>query len=243
LIHGFGGNIDGGWASAGIITGLSDRHQVIAVDMRGHGRSDKPHTAADYGLPMVHDVIRLMDRLKIPKAHVVGYSLGGRIAMMLLAERPERLRTAVIGGAGWLDPDSLRARKLRMEQTAQSLEQGKGVGPLIAALAPPSESPKPQQIEAFNQIFLSQNDPIALAAVARGVASLQPPESKLRANKTPVLALVGALDPNKSEVDRLEPILPHLKVVVIRGANHLNAMANPEFLNSLKSFLDAHAER
>ena len=243
LIHGYGGNIDTGWTEAGIVKGLSDRYQVIAIELRGHGRSDKPHTPAAYGLPMVHDVIRLMDRLKIERAHVVGYSMGGRIATMLLAERPERLRTAVIGGAGWLDPRSLQARQVRMEQTAQSLEQGKGVGPLIAALAPPSATPTRKQIEDYNKVFLSGNDPIALAAVARGMASLQPPESKLRANQTPVLALVGELDPNKSEVDRLERILPNLKVVVIRGANHINAMRNPEFLNNLKAFLAGHADR
>jgi pimeloyl-ACP methyl ester carboxylesterase len=65
----------------------------------------------------------------------------------------------------------------------------------------------------------------------------------LRANKTPVLALVGELDPNKSEVDRLERMLPNLKVVVILGANHLNAIRNPEFLNNLKAFLAGHADR
>jgi len=244
LIHGFGANIEVGWRETGIVDGLADRYQVIAMDVRGHGRSDKPRTPVAYGLPMVEDVVRLMDQLRIQKAHVVGYSMGGRIATMLLAERPERLRTAVIGGAGWMDADGLRARRIRMEQTAQALEQGKGVEPLIAWLAPPSaEPPTPQQVEAFNRIFLSRNDPVALAAVARGIASLQPPQSKLRVNKTPVLALVGELDPNQSEVDRLERITPNLKVVVIAGAHHLNAVRNPEFLNNVKAFLAAHRDR
>jgi pimeloyl-ACP methyl ester carboxylesterase len=244
LIHGYGGNIDMGWTETGIVKGLADRYQVIAIDMRGHGRSDKPRTPAAYGLPMVDDVVRLMDRLKIQTAHVVGYSMGGRIAIMLLAERPERLRTAVIGGAGWMDAQALQRRQIRQEQTAQSLEQGKGVGPLILSLAPPSaEPPTPQQIEAFNRMFLSQNDPLALAAVARGISNLQPSESKLRGNKTPALALVGELDPNKTEVHRLEEMAPNLKVVVIPGANHLNAVRHPEFLNNLKAFLAAHSDR
>src|SRR6266545_4770733 len=101
LIHGYGGSIDAGWTDAGIVKGLSDRYQVIAFDMRGHGRSDKPRTPEAYGLPMVEDVIRLMDRLKIERAHIVGYSMGGRIAITLLADHPERVRTAAIGGAGW----------------------------------------------------------------------------------------------------------------------------------------------
>jgi pimeloyl-ACP methyl ester carboxylesterase len=52
-----------------------------------------------------------MDRLKIERAHIAGYSLGRRIATMLLADLPERLRTAVIGRAGWMNPASLRVRK------------------------------------------------------------------------------------------------------------------------------------
>jgi len=244
LIHGFGSNIEVGWTETGIVEGLGDRYQIIALDVRGHGRSDKPRTPAAYGLPMVDDVVRLMDQLNIRRAHVIGYSMGGRIATMLLANRPERLRTAVIGGAGWIDLQGLEARRIRMEQTAQSLEQGKGAEPLILALAPPSAGPPtPQQIEAFNKVFLSRNDPFALAAVARGIANLQPPESKLRANQIPVLALVGEVDPNKSDVERLAGITPNVKVVVIPAANHANAVRNPEFLNTLKAFLAAHAGR
>jgi pimeloyl-ACP methyl ester carboxylesterase len=50
---------------------------VTAIDNRGHGQSDKPHNADAYGSNMSDDVIRLMDHLKIKKAHVLGYSMGG----------------------------------------------------------------------------------------------------------------------------------------------------------------------
>ena len=51
-------------------------YQLIAVDLRGHGKSDKPHDPEKYGPEMAEDVVRLLDHLKLPKAHLVGYSMG-----------------------------------------------------------------------------------------------------------------------------------------------------------------------
>jgi pimeloyl-ACP methyl ester carboxylesterase len=243
LIHGFGGSLDAGWLDPGIIGALSSRCRVVAFDMRGHGRSGKPHAPEAYGLPMVHDVTHLLDHLKIERAHVAGYSLGGRVTMRLLAEQPERFRTAVVGGAGWMDEQRLREWRTRMDELVQSLEQGKGVGPLIAALSPPGVVPAPERIETFNRLFLARNDALALAAAARGAKSLPPPESRLRASKVPVLAMAGDLDPNQAEVDDLKRILPGIETAVIPGANHLTAIRHPEFLARLRGFLDAHADQ
>src|SRR5580692_4469874 len=49
LIHGYATNIGGNWGQLGIIKGLADSYEVIAIDLRGHGQSDKPHDAAAYG--------------------------------------------------------------------------------------------------------------------------------------------------------------------------------------------------
>jgi pimeloyl-ACP methyl ester carboxylesterase len=51
---------------------------------------------------MAEDIVRLMDHLHIEKAHIVGYSLGGMITMKLLTLHPERVKSAVLGGMGWL---------------------------------------------------------------------------------------------------------------------------------------------
>ena len=79
LVHGFAGSIGTNWRTPGVVKGLSDAYQVIALDNRGHGQSEKPHNPAAYGKEMVDDVIRLMDHLNISKAHIVGYSRGGVI--------------------------------------------------------------------------------------------------------------------------------------------------------------------
>ena len=71
LVHGFTNTADIWWAS-GIAQDLARDHRVIALDLRGHGKSDKPHDPAKYGREMGLDIVRLLDHLGIRRAHVVG---------------------------------------------------------------------------------------------------------------------------------------------------------------------------
>jgi len=236
LVHGFSASILMNWGAPGVIKALADQYQVIALDNRGHGQSDKPHAPSAYGPEMANDVVRLMDHLGLRKAHIVGYSMGGFITNYLLANHPERFVTATLGGAGWQDPGDAAP----LEELAKSLEEGKGIGPLVVALTPPGQPPPTEQaIEAANKMFVAGNDALALAAAARGL-SLSVSESQLRANKVPVLALIGEVDPLKAGVDRLDGVLPGLQVVVIPRATHITAFSHPLFVSSLKSFLAAH---
>lgn len=106
LVHGLYSSAALNWQMPGTITELAKRYQVIAFDNRGHGQSGKPVASDQYGVQMVEDVVRLMDHLRLSKAHVVGYSLGGMITMKLLMLHPERVSSAVLGGMGWLKADS-----------------------------------------------------------------------------------------------------------------------------------------
>jgi pimeloyl-ACP methyl ester carboxylesterase len=239
LIHGFLMNLESNWVIPGTIKELASNFQVIAIDNRGHGKSGKPHDPKAYGIQMVEDSIRLLDHLKIKKAHIVGYSMGGRIAVALLGFHPERFRTAVIGGFGWTPPDDESLKRLETE-VAESLEQGKGLEPLIRSLTPPGMIILPEQITVANKMFLAGNDPLALAAVMRGSVP-SPTEAELKkARKIPLLALIGELDPRKSSVDRLNGILPGIKTVVIPKATHMSTFSSPEFIKSLKAFLLQH---
>jgi pimeloyl-ACP methyl ester carboxylesterase len=102
LIHGLYSSAQMNWRLPGTIKALIDSHQVIALDLRGHGHSGKPEKESDYGIEMVNDVVRLMDHLKVEKARIVGYSMGGIIAMKLAVDHPERVKSIVLGGMGWL---------------------------------------------------------------------------------------------------------------------------------------------
>jgi pimeloyl-ACP methyl ester carboxylesterase len=102
LIHGLHSSADINWKLTGVVAELAKDHRVIAFDLPGHGRSDRPENDEAYGLQIVEDVVLLLDHLKIDKAHVVGYSLGGMVALKFLAKHPDRSLSGTIGGMGWL---------------------------------------------------------------------------------------------------------------------------------------------
>ena len=106
LIHGLYASAQKNWGFNGVIAGLAQHYQVIALDCRGHGASDRPTAEGDYGVKMVDDVVRLMDHLKLPSANLVGYSMGGMITLKLAVMHPERVHSAVLGGMAWLKEGS-----------------------------------------------------------------------------------------------------------------------------------------
>ncbi len=241
LIHGFTLNGQRQWGAPGILQALAKEYRVIALDNRGHGHSGKPHDPKQYGTEMVEDAVRLLDHLKIDKAHVAGYSMGATIALKLLVTHPERLRSVTLGGSG-----GIRAGgpPRRFEPLAESLEQGKGFGPLIEALTPAGKPrPTPEKIEEINRWLTAGNDLKALAAVLRGMENLAVADEPLKANRVPTLALIGALDPLKKGVDDLKGRLANLRVVVIDDADHMNAFARPEFITELQGFLAQQRRR
>lgn len=240
LVHGFTASIPVQWQLPGIFSKLAKDYQVIALDNRGHGKSGKPHDPKKYGPNMVEDVVRLMDHLKLAKAHVVGYSMGGFMTDYLVTKHPDRLITATLGGAGWMQADD--ERMAFISELADSLESGKGIGPLIDQLTP-ADRPKPteEQKSAINQMLMLTNDPKALAACIRAMPGLAVTESQLEANKVPTLAIIGGKDPLKAGVDELAGCMANLKVVVVDGADHLTAFSRPEFIEALKKFLGSHS--
>ncbi|MBX9652874.1 alpha/beta hydrolase [bacterium] len=238
LIHGFGANLDVNWA--GIINRLSQDYRVIAIDNRGHGRSHKPHETEDYGIEMVNDVIRLMDHLKIKKAHIVGYSMGALISGKFLAEHPDRVISAVIGGMGWLQIDD-QWKKL-MDDVASSLDQGNGPIPLLEFLHPGEGETKQQEIERINTVFKFANDQKALAACIRSFPQFAIEKETLEKNERPTLCIIGDRDPFKPYADKTGEIMGNVKVVIIPGGDHNGTPRKAEFLQQLKTFLDSHRE-
>ncbi len=101
LIHGYSASGDTNWRLPGMIAKLSPDFRVITIDNRGHGLSDKPEDATAYGHRMADDVVRLLDRLQIERAHLAGYSMGGMIVLKVAATHPERMLSGMIGGMGW----------------------------------------------------------------------------------------------------------------------------------------------
>jgi pimeloyl-ACP methyl ester carboxylesterase len=238
LLHGFAINSQVQWAFPGIIKELARDYRVIALDNRGHGRSGKPHDPKQYGVEMVEDAVRLLDHLHIARAHVVGYSMGGFIALKLAATHPDRVLSVTTGGAGW----SEHTDHSFLEALADSLEQGNGLGPLLRFLTPEGR-PKPtdEQLKNINLAARLFFDAKALAALVRAYKGLELTGADLHNMREPVLAIVGLLDPFKVGVDALTGQIPDLRIVVIPRADHMDAFKKPEFIRALKTFLGEHA--
>jgi len=241
LVHGFTASIPVQWQLPGIFSKLAKDYQVIAIDNRGHGRSDKPKDPKQYGENMVDDVVRLMDHLKLEKAHVVGYSMGGFMTGYLVAKHPERVISATLGGAGWARVDDPQLNF--MDELAESLDAGKGITPLILRLNPPGRpAPTEEQLKGINTMLMVMNDPKALSACIRGMKGLGVEEASLKANQVPTLCIIGDQDPLKEGVDALDGKMANLKICVIEGADHMTTFGNQKFIEALQEHLAANSK-
>ncbi len=238
LVHGFTSHIKD-WQRSEILPKLSKRFQVIAFDHRGHGDSEKLVDPQQYGVEMAADVLRLMDHLKIEKAHIVGYSLGGVITEYLLVNHPDRFITGTIGGMGWIKPGDPRMALLN--ELAKSLETGEGLGALLVRTQPASDVKRTsEEINGEAQSMLAQ-DRKARAACLRGIPQLIISEEQLKRITLPAIAIVGSVDPWKVTVDEMAKVMPNLKVHVIEGTNHETCPGSPKFVEEIMTFVGAHA--
>ncbi len=221
LVHGYTGTAHGNWFLNGVADALAKNHRVIALDCRGHGKSDKPHDPAKYGSQMAKDVLELMDHLSVDKAHVHGYSMGGRIVTALLAMAPERFWTAAFGGSG--------VREVEEEYVAQVPEDKPGRDP--------------QETEATETLRGLPQDREALVAV-RESGIFSPAQIDLTKITIPVLAINGEFDRPIAKTHRMKRELANFKSVVLPGKSHLTAiMAGympQEYVDELVAFIDAN---
>lgn len=243
LIHGFTNDIERNWVDTGVLPNLVKDHRVIALDLRGHGKSEKSHDPKAYGAQLGLDVVRLLDHLNIARAHIVGYSLGGIITAKLVTTSPDRFITmtlvAASGRRNWTDQSALSA-----ESTAVELESGMPYRSLILVAAP-SDKPQPSEdaIRESSQGILARNDPLAHAALTRAGRDLVVTDSQMAGVQVPALAIVGTADPGIAGVKTLKAVWPALQVVTVDGATHWGdrgILVRPEFISVLRQFIAAH---
>lgn len=105
-IHGFASSARANWSDSGWARALTAHGcRLIALDLRGHGDSGKPHMAPAYSMPLlVGDLIAVLDELDVGRAHVIGYSLGSRLAIQLALTVPARVFSLTLGGVGLETP-------------------------------------------------------------------------------------------------------------------------------------------
>jgi pimeloyl-ACP methyl ester carboxylesterase len=217
LLHGF--MVDGriNWVDAGLIEPLvAEGRRVIALDARGHGRSDKPHDPRAYAKrAMARDVVALIDSLGATGAVLIGYSMGGYTALEAAMLDARVSAVAACGVGIESDEDHKANSEITRELTAETA---------------PSDS--------FYRDFADRvgADRFAMAARLQGAVLPQiRPEDAARID-VPTHIINGADDVH--DATRLAALCPRATAVTVQG-DHISAVRDPSFRNALLTFLRA----
>jgi len=223
LIHGFASNAAVNWLQTGWIdTLVKAGRRALAMDNRGHGRSPKFYSVADYALGfMAGDLVALLDTFNISRADVVGYSMGARIGTALALATPERVRSLTLAGIG----AGLITGTPEAELIAEALE----AEDLGAAT-----DPRGRTFREFAD--RTKSDRAALAACMRALRVGRRPRDLARLSM-PVLIVVGSEDRIAGPPEPLARHLAHAAQVILPGRDHMKAVGDAVFKRTLLEFL------
>lgn len=213
--------------------------QLIALDLRGHGKSNKPHDPAKYDAEVAADVIRLLDHLKVEKAHLVGYSSGSYVAGKVAATYPNRVRSVVFGGQAPIIGEVKESDFSEVELFAKLVDESKDLGTYILAVSPTESNLTDEQAKAFARFAYAGKHVKAFAAAGRGYKKLAVTAEDLKSVKAPMLFIHGGNESEhvKRKVTAALKTLGRGELRVIGGGNHMTTLTNPEFGSSITTFL------
>jgi pimeloyl-ACP methyl ester carboxylesterase len=202
------------WYQFGYAEALKRDYQLILMDIRGRGASDKPHDSAAYTLAhYVADIVTVLNALHIRQAHFLGYSLGGWIGFGMAKYAAERVHALIIGGAH------------PYAQSADLVAQVDVTDPeafLAAYEARLGERFTPEQ-----KARMLANDLRALQVAAQARPSV---EEVLPTMTMPCLLYVGEADTRAARVHECAQHLPNVTMVSLPGLNHVQAGVRSELV-------------
>jgi 3-oxoadipate enol-lactonase len=228
------------------IRALRNRFRVIAYDQRGHGETDAPPVATDYsGGHLARDLVGVLDALKIERAAIVGFSLGGGPALALAASKPERVSHLVLAdvGAGADAPVKIESMA---RQWGALIAQGR-VDELVCEMLR----------SEFFKVYARRNarcrrhmaaliraTPIdglrfTLSEVLAKRKSLFRLTEPMRSVRVPTLVLAGEHDYVCSKASHLlAQTIPSAQLKTIKGSGHMSPLEQPAaFSAALMEFL------
>jgi len=229
-----------GWMSDAAMWGpkLSplDGFKLIALDCRGHGNSDKPRDPNQYGAEMAADVVRLLDHLKLKKAHLVGYSMGAFIAGKVAATHPNRVLSVIYGGQAPLRTGEAGSKEI--DVFAQAVEEGKGLGPYLRFVRPELTA---ESADALAKILYTGKDVKAWALAGQTFKGLEVRREDLKKGSRRALFIYGSKESEstRTRIAALLKLLPGAQEKVVVGADHMTTLANPTFGAAIIEFLRA----
>ncbi|HEY4552178.1 MAG TPA: alpha/beta fold hydrolase, partial [Bacillaceae bacterium] len=126
LLHGFTGDT-GTWSH--LTRDLAKKYRVIAVDIIGHGKTESPADVSRYDISQcAEDVIHLLDELQIRQAHLLGYSMGGRLALTVAVLFPERVKSLMLESASpGLKKEVERKQRVEQDENLADMILGQGI--------------------------------------------------------------------------------------------------------------------
>lgn len=224
LIHGFGASRKITWANTNWYQTLERAgRKVIAIDCRGHGESDKPRAPADYAEErMATDIIAVLAALEIPETDLIGYSMGGQLALRLMHDARGRVRRAVIGGLG---DNYFHMSKDSVETIAKGL---------AAKDAATITDPLAREFRLFCE--KARDDLPAMAACMRRPRRNLAPE-ELRALPQKTLVVCGEDDAMAGSPERLAKSLGDAEMLIVPKRNHHSLVGDRHFKEAALAFL------
>lgn len=230
---------------AGVIAGLGQDYHSLAVDMPGHGRStglaDAIYTMDDAARALVD----VLDERGVERCAVVGYSMGGRLALYFALHFPERCRKLVLESAspGLKTAQEREARRVLDEERAVRLETGDFGAFLHAWYRQPLFASLAGHVGLIEQMIEArrENDPRELARSLRGMGAGRQPSlwERLPELRVSTCAIAGALDAKYVAVaGRMAGGSPRVRAVVVPEAGHVVHAEQPRrFVALLRTFL------
>jgi pimeloyl-ACP methyl ester carboxylesterase len=223
LIHGFASSIKDNWLDPGWVSFLTDNgFRAVAIDNRGHGNSEKLYDPAAYTAPlMAEDARRLLDHLGIPRADVMGYSMGARITAFLALAHTDRVRSAIFAGLG-----------------GNMVRPMAGTGPIAHALEANSIDDVANATARTFRAFAEKtgSDLKALAACIRG--SRDPITREAVATiSCPVLVVTGSEDVIGGRAEDLAALIPGAEALTVPRRDHMRTVGDRVYKDGVLAFL------
>ena len=260
ILHGFTGSTR---TVQDIAERLAPWHRTIRVDLAGHGLTHVLSDAARFGMSgATADLARVLDHVlpappresdgidglwEVPDAHILGYSMGGRLALGLAAYHPERVRSLVLVGAspGIADAGERERRREADAELAELLLRD-GITAFVDRWMRSDffETQREMGSADWEEKARAQrldNQPLGLAMSLRAMGTgAQPPlHDRLPDIDVPVLLVVGDRDPKFVGIaEEMAAALPDARVEVLSGAGHAVHLEQPEvFAERVQAFL------
>ncbi len=232
LLHGF---TQSGRTWHEVIAAMPAGRRWVVPDLRGHGLTRMAPEAPCTMDACTADLVMLWDDLGIERTHLVGYSMGGRLALHIAAKRPERILSLLtIGAHAGLDEEARQGRRMGDEALARRIEQ-EGLEPFVNYWG---SLPLFAGLERRGPSFVAQlraermsNTVAGLAASLRGMGAgvMEPLWSDLARTAVPCTFVAGQLDHGYvASARRLAASVPNGRVEVVLRAGHAVHQERPE---------------